>query len=243
VTDIDLTTRASATGGSPTLSGYLAIPDGRGPWPGVVVIHEAFGLDDEMRGHADRLAAHGFLALAPDLFSAGGARKCLVSTFRDLAARRGRTFADIEAARVELSGSPLCTGKVGVIGFCMGGGFALLTASRGFDAASVNYGQIPKDLDDIVKDACPIVGSFGGRDTLLKGAAARLDAALENAGVPHDVAEYPAASHSFLNDNANGPRPLRPFLRITGFGPEPASAAHAWERIYTFLGRHLAQDR
>ena len=76
MTDIEITPEP---GGSQPLHGYLATPPGDGPWPGVVLIHEAFGLDDNMKAHADRLAAAGYLTLGPDLYSEGGARRCLVS--------------------------------------------------------------------------------------------------------------------------------------------------------------------
>ena len=135
---------------------------------------EAFGLDEQMRAHADRLADLGYLTLVPDLYSDGGVRRCVVSTFRALVTGEGRSFADMEAARQWLATNPRCTGRVGVIGFCLGGGFALLGASRGFDASSVNYGQPPKDLDAAVARACPIVASYGGRDAGLRGVAQRL---------------------------------------------------------------------
>lgn len=221
------------------LTGHLARPAGAGPWPGVVVLFEAFGVDDVGLRQVERLAAAGYLALMPDLYSQGGARRCLVSTFRSLTSGEGRVYQDIEAARQWLVDSPDCTGTVGTIGFCMGGGFALMTANRGFDAAAVNYGALPKDLDSVLAGACPIVGSYGGRDRSLKGAAAKLEAGLERAGVPHDVKEYPDASHSFLNDAEVGPRVLRPLIRVTGMGPEPVSAADAWERIEAFFGEHL----
>lgn len=228
-------------GGSAGLKAVLAIPAGVGPWPGVVLVHEAFGLNDVMRRQALRLAEAGYLALMPDLFTAGGARTCLVSTFRALSAGEGRAFVDIEAARVALSRRADCTGAVGVLGFCMGGGFALAAASRGFDAASVNYGSLPKDLDSALIGACPIVGSFGGRDSSLKGAAATLDAALERAGIPHDVKEYPEAGHAFLNDEESGPPVLRyVFKRMLGAGPNPEAAADAWQRIEAFFGEHLS---
>ena len=122
----------------------------------------------------------------------------------------------------------------------MGGGFALLSAGDGYDAAAVNYGQLPRYLDETLAGACPIVASYGGRDPQLRGAASRLDAALDEAGVIHDVKEYPAASHAFLNDTAEvGPRVLRPLLRVAGMGPEPESAKDAWDRIEQFFATHL----
>ena len=201
------------------------------------MIHEAFGLDDVQRRHADRLAGFGYLTLAPDLFSAGGTLRCLVSTMRALVRGQGTAFADIRAARSWLADSTDCTSRVGVIGFCMGGGFALLTASS-YDVAAVNYGMLPKD-DTVLERACPVVASYGGRDFTLKGAAARLEATLDKAGIAHDVKEYPAASHAFLNDAEAGPQFLRPIMRVAGIGPEPVAAADAWARIETFFSAHL----
>ncbi|HTF50108.1 MAG TPA: dienelactone hydrolase family protein [Pseudonocardia sp.] len=237
--DLDLTELASARGGSGTLRGYLAAPAGDGPWPGVVMIHEIFGLDDVMRRHADRLASLGYLTLAADLYSSGGAARCLVSTMRAMVEGHGRALADIATARDYLVSAADCTGKIGVIGFCMGGGFALLTAASGYQAAATNYGQVPRNPDATLANACPILGNYGGRDPSLKGAARRLDAVLDKAGVTHDVKEYPAASHAFLNDAETGPRFLRPLLRLAGIGPEPASAADAWSRIESFFAGHL----
>jgi carboxymethylenebutenolidase len=239
MTDIDLSALTSAHNGSQPLRGYLSTPSGPGPWPGVVMIHEIFGLDDVMRRHADHLAGLGYLTLAVDLFSSGGTARCLVSTMTAMIRGHGRAFTDIAAAHQYLAGSPDCTGKIGVIGFCIGGGFALLTAADGYDAAAVNYGQLPRDLDTVVAGACPIVASYGGRDPSLRGAARRLDLALDNAGTPHDVKEYPNASHAFLNDAEAGPRLLRPLLRVAGIGPERDSAEDAWKRIELFFATHL----
>lgn len=236
---LDLTDPSVRRGGSKPLHGYLATPDGPGPWPGLVMVHEVFGLDEMMRRHADRLAAAGYLTLAVDLYSAGGARRCLVSTMRSLSSGSGRAFTDIGTARDWLTSSALCTGRVGVIGFCMGGGFALLTANTGFDAAAPNYGPLPSDLDAALAGACPIVGSYGGNDRTLKGATAKLETALTRAGITHDLKEYPGAGHTFLNDAPTGPRPLRPLFKVAGMVPDPVAAADAWARIEAFFGEHL----
>jgi carboxymethylenebutenolidase len=225
---------------SAALTGEFVAPAGEGPWPGVVLVHEAFGINDVMRRQAERFARAGYLALMPDLFTEGGARKCLNQTFREISSGTGRSFADIESARQLLIARDDCTGAVGIIGFCMGGGFALAAASRGFAAASVNYGRLPKPLDESLVGACPIVGSYGGIDGSLKGAARMLEASLTRLGIEHDVKEYPGAGHSFLNDAESGPPAIRfLFKRFLGAGPNPEAAADAWSRIDTFFTTHL----
>ncbi len=237
--EIDLSELSRTTGGSPELDGYLAVPGSAGPWPGVVLVHELFGLDANMRAHADRLAAAGYLTLAVNLFTAGGKLRCLISSFRALSKGKGQVFADIETARQWLLRSPLCTKKIGVIGFCIGGGFALLTADTGFDVVADNYGHLSKNLQSSLEGACPVIANYGGRDRTLPGAAAKVELALTKAEVPHDVKEFPTAGHAFLNEKESGPRPLRPVFRVLGIKPVPQTAPEAWARIEEYFARYL----
>lgn len=234
------TTYGAVNGGSNELQIYTARPTGTGPWPGVVVVQEAWGLDDVLRRQCDRLAQAGYLAIAPNLFSDGGALRCLVATLRAVNRGVGKAFADIEAARRQLIDDHDCTGKVGIIGFCMGGGFALVASTRGFDVASDNYGLLPKNLESILDGACPIIASYGAKDPLLPGdTASKLEQILTAKGIAHEVRRYPGAGHQFLNDAVNGPGLLRPLLRIANAGPNPAAATLAWAHIENFFARHI----
>lgn len=220
------------------LRAYLAVPRGDGPWPGVVVIQDALGLSDDIREQADRLAAGGYLAFAPDLYSGRGIR-CVISTLKQSRSGKGQAYEDIEAAREWLVGRDDCTGRIGIIGFCMGGAFALLSAPRfDFAAASVNYGEVPEDALERLRGTCPIVGSFGGRDRTLRGRPERLRTALTELDVPHDVKEYPDAGHSFLNRFNTGPL-LVPLVHMAGFNYHHPSAEDAWGRIFSFFDEHL----
>ncbi len=239
VTDVDLSELSPVTGGSSKLNGYLAVPSGDGPWPGVVLIHELFGLDANMRRSADRLADAGYLTLAVNLFTAGGKLRCLISSFRALSKGQGQVFADIETARQWLLRSPQCTKKIGVIGFCIGGGFALLTANTGFDVVADNYGHVNKNLEASLEGACPVVANYGARDRTLPGAAAKVELALTKAAIPHDVKNFPTAGHAFLNETESGPRPLRPVFRVLGIKPVPEAAPEAWARIEEYFARYL----
>jgi carboxymethylenebutenolidase len=227
------------------LDGRLAVvarPTAGGPWPGVVMLHEAWGIDDVLRRQANRLASAGFVVLAPDLFGEGRRLRCMISTFRAMKARSGLPFDIIQRSRERLLGDAQVNGKVGVIGFCMGGGFALLVSSDGFDASSVNYGMVPADVDEVLRGACPVVASYGGRDKQLVQAVPRLRAALEANEVPYDLEVYPTAGHSFLNDELNGPLLARPLLRLSHMGPDPVAAPDAWRRIEAFFGEHLQPE-
>ena len=132
-----------APGGA--LPGYVAAPPGDGPWPGVVVLHDLAGMSRDLRNQADWLAGSGYLAVAPDLFRGNRRPTCMIRMIRETRRGDGPTFADIQRVGHWLAGRPDCTGRVGVIGFCLGGGFALLLAADArFDAASVNYGPVTK---------------------------------------------------------------------------------------------------
>ena len=220
--------------------GYLAIPsEGSGPWPGVVVIHEAFGLNDDIRKKADELAGRGYLALAPDLYDGKYWVRCVRSAFGQLRARSGPAFTALDAARDYLASRADSTANVGVIGFCMGGGFALLCAPRaGFSAAAVNYGLVPKSAESALAGACPVVGSYGARDQMGTSHPERLQRALAVLEVPHDVQVYPGSGHRFMSEPTGAAGPV--LAKMARMTYQQADAADAWRRIFAFFAEHLS---
>jgi len=217
---------------------YLAVPvSSAGPWPGVVVIHEAFGLNADIRAHADRLAALGYLALAPDLYEGRSWLRCIRAMIGQLHAGAGPAFDTLDACRAWLAGRADCTGRTGVIGFCLGGGFALLCAPRGeYSAAAVNYGEVPADAEAVLAGSCPVIGNYGGRDLMGTSHPERLDAALTELGVPHDVKVYPEAGHSFMSPK---PAAMAPVTALARLKYDKAAAEDAWQRIFAFFGQYL----
>jgi carboxymethylenebutenolidase len=216
---------------------FVAVPEQGTPWPGVVVLHDVGGMSEDLRNQTRWLAREGFLAAAPNLFSRGR-MKCLFAIARDLKVRRGTTYDDVEAVRTWLVRQEGCSGRIGVIGFCMGGGFALLLApGYGFEAASVNYGgQLPKDAETFLARACPIVGSYGAKDHWNQGVARKLEQTLAAAGIAHDVKEYPEAGHSFLNNPGTW---WFKALRVIHIGYDERAAEDARRRIVCFFRKHL----
>ncbi len=226
------------------MPGYLSRPGGDGRWPGVVVLHDGFGIDESVRAQADWLASAGYLALSVDLGFWGRPSACLLRMFRDLRAGRGQIFDQVDAARAWLAGQPGCDGRLGVIGFCATGGFALLMAAgHGFSVSSVNYGLVRKNPADALRGACPIVASFGARDRFLQAAPQRLDRALAALGIDHDVKVYPDAGHAFLHQSGDEPGKVVAILaRITHAGYHEPSAQDARRRIIAFFDAHLKRD-
>lgn len=212
-------------------------PVGPGPHPGIVVLHEMWGLNDDIRGIVGRLAGEGYATVAPDLYSVGVRAICIARTVADMVRGGSRTLGLIGDVRQWLRERPsVDEARLGVIGFCMGGGFALLAGVRDeYRAASVNYGAVPKKVEAL-EGVCPVVGSYGRLDRQFAPQAERLERFLTDLRVPHDVKIYPNAGHSFLNQTKVRISPPR---MAAGYKEGPAE--DAWRRILGFFRDHVAE--
>ena len=218
----------------------LALPAGTGRRPCVVVIHEIFGLNDDIRRITGRFAGLGYVALAPDLYDTEGARLlCIARTLITLRRCEGPAFADLDAARAWLAARPeVDASRIGVIGFCMGGGFALLYAVRAPLGACANfYGDVPSTAAEL-RGTCPVLGSFGGRDRIFAPQGRRLETMLTELDVPHDVHIYPDAGHSFMSHHSGVMATLGAWGPMAA-GYDEAAAEDSWKRIASFFGRYL----
>ena len=209
--------------------GYLALPDAIGPHPGVVVIHEAYGLNENIKDITGRFADQGYAALAVDLFTGRNRVICMTRYMTGMLIGSVDRFgiSDLKAALTHLSAQPeVDAERIGAIGFCMGGGFAIAWActDQRLKAIAPYYGANPRPLE-AVKRACPVVGSYPEKD-FTASAGRALDHALEGSGIAHDIKIYPGAGHSFFNDR--------------GRAYNKTAADDSWTRVLAFFKEHLA---
>ncbi|MBX9623214.1 MAG: dienelactone hydrolase family protein [Gemmataceae bacterium] len=196
--------------GNREVTAFVAFPEVKDKAPAVVVIHEIFGLADWPKLVCDQLAEKGFIAIAPDLLSGpeGGtdklpdARKAIMSLPPD------QVTGDLNAAVAYVSKLPACNGKVGVAGFCWGGGQALRFATNNKDikAAFVFYGAAPLGEEDVKRIGCPVYGFYGENDARINSTIDKSKEQMKAAGKTFDPVIYAGAGHGFLRAG-DGPKP------------------------------------
>jgi len=214
--------------GNRQLEGYLARPERDGPFPGIVVIHEAYGLNENMKDIARRFADQGYVALAVDLFAGGNRAICMFQLISGLLLRslNNRGVHDLKAALTFLSAQPeVDDARLGAVGYCMGGSYALAWACTDdrLKAIAPYYAGNPRPLEAVAR-LCPVVGSYPDKDFTTKQGQ-KLDVELERYDVPHDIKIYPGAKHSFFND--------------TGGNYNEVAARDSWGRVLAFFGEHI----
>jgi carboxymethylenebutenolidase len=233
--------------GGDTLSGALYLPEGAagGPRPGVVVVHDVWGLYDQYHAVAQRLARAGFAALAVDLYARGerpGSPADMPGVMKFLHRLPDRrVLADLQAALDYLRARPEVAGaKLGLTGFCMGGKYADLAAvhCQGLSAAVSWYGMLRADalddanpehaLDALARVRCPLLALFGADDVLIpQRDVDELRSRVRERALPIEVVVYAGAGHAFANDS-----------RPEAFRAE--AAADGWKRALAFFERELA---
>ena len=221
-----------ATVGGKEVHGYLTKPaSAKGPLPGIIVVHEWWGLNDNIRRTADRLAGEGYEALAVDLYDGAGpgktsdeAKKLMMAMMADKDAGKD----NLRQAYAYLHDHEHAT-KMGVIGWCFGGGWALQTAllfPDKLDAAVMYYGQPVTDVKALSTLKMPLAGFFGEEDTGITVAdVLNFQDALKQAGVKAEIKEYPGAGHAFANPS--------------GEHYNPAVAKDAWQRTVAFFKQYM----
>jgi carboxymethylenebutenolidase len=212
-----------------TASGYLAKPDS-GTGPGVVVIQEWWGLVDHIKDVADRFAHQGFVALAPDLYHGKTTRSPDEAGKLFMALKIDRAEKDLRGAiQFVLEQKKVTGGKIGTVGFCMGGQLSLYAAcaNASVGACVDFYGIHPNVHPNIAGLQAPVLGFFAEKDgSVTPDAARKLEAQLKSAGKQAEFHIYPGVSHAFFNDTR----------------AEVYSAIYAkqsWERMLIFFREHL----
>jgi len=213
---------------------YVVRPDVAGPAPGVVILHEAWGLTEDVKSLARLAAASGWVAAAPDLL-AGYSR---VRAVRDAARGHGPSFHRISKV-VEWLGTSggADPARTAAIGLSMGATMALRLGTRGqFKVVAAYYGFTPPEEE--LATSCPVVASYGDKDWLVRDQGVRLKKCLDAYGIPNDVVSYPDAGHSFLADPPSG-HVAGMMTQFLGIGPSAEASEDAWSRTSGFLSRHL----
>jgi carboxymethylenebutenolidase len=212
------------------LKGYLVRPAGAGgKLPAVIVVHENRGLNPHIEDVTRRLATDGFLALAVDFLSPVGGTPTDEDKAREMIGQldQDQVVADAKAAVEWLKARPDSNGKVGIVGFCWGGGVVgrVATAVPDLAAGVVFYGRVPP-LDAVPNIKAPLLLHYAGLDERINADVPAFEAALKAAGKPYTLHMYQGANHAFHNDTSQARY-------------DPAAAKLAWERTVAFFKQQL----
>jgi carboxymethylenebutenolidase len=217
--------------GAPATPAFAILPGGASR--GVVVIHEIYGRQPDIDRVVERFARAGYAAVAPDLFHRGVVA-CLFDLFRAMRSGQGTAVQQGRNARAWLSEQAgIAEPKIGLIGFCFGGGYALM-AGAGWGAVSTNYGMVPAAR--AMRGIGPVIGCYGKRDRQFPDGRALIER-LAEVGVTPEVHVFDAG-HAFLTDGDHPiSRRLAPHMAL---GDYPEAREAGWETIFGFLDRHLS---